>query len=207
MLGAEQRIIEFLKKNPQGHLYVLTGYASVWGLAWLHKRTFDRPVTLLTGDARKKRFAKAAESDRMTALEFLSRDKVTVKTWYSKKTPGREAIAHAKAWIVKKPNGYVALVGSANLTEQGLRHNFEMMARAASFEVPALVAEMERALAKAKESKVRIASYLEELELYSTLEDWEHSEESDWDIPRRAWEWVAEQDWEYSEESDWDDLY
>lgn len=204
MLDAEQRIIEFLKKNPQGHLYVLTGYASVWGLAWLHELTFDRPVTLLTGDARKKRFAKAAESDRMTALEFLSRNDVTVKTWYSKKTPGREAIAHAKAWIVKQPDGYVALVGSANLTEQGLRHNFEMMARAASFEVPTLVAKMKVALAKAKKSKARIAGYLDELELYSPLGDWEHSEESDWDIPRRAWEWVAEEDWEYSEESDWD---
>lgn len=182
MLGAEQRIIEFLKKNPQGHLYVLTGYASVWGLAWLHKHTSGRPVTLLTGDARKKRFAKATESDRKSALKFLSNKNVTVKTWYSKKTPGRETIAHAKAWIVKKPNGYVALVGSANLTEQGLRHNFEMMARAADVEVPALVAEMERALAKAKESKVRIASYLEEIELYSYLEqDGEYSEESDWD--------------------------
>ena len=181
MLGAEQRIIEFLKKNPQGHLYVLTGYASVWGLAWLHKHTSGRPVTLLTGDARKKRFAKATESDRKSALKFLSRDKVTVKTWYSKKTPGREAIVHAKAWIVKKSDEYVALVGSANLTEQGFQHNFEMMARVADVEVRSLVTAMKGALAKAKESKVRIASYLEEIELYSTLEDWEHSEESDWD--------------------------
>lgn len=181
MLGAEQRIIEFLKKNPQGPLYVLTGYASVWGLAWLHEHTFGRQVTLLTGDARKKRFAKAAESDRMSALKFLSRNNVTVKTWYSKKTPGREAIAHAKAWIVKQPDGYVALVGSANLTEQGLRYNFEMMARAASFEVRSLVTAMKGALAKAKKSKGRIAGYLDELELYSPLEDGEYSEESDWD--------------------------
>lgn len=182
MPGAEQRIIEFLKKNPQGHLYVLTGYASVWGLAWLHEHTIDRQVTLLTGDARKKRFAKATESDRMSALEFLSRDNVTVKTWYSKKTPGREAIAHAKAWIVKKPNRHVALVGSANLTEQGLRHNFELMARAARFEVRSLVTAMEEALAKAKESKERITSYLlDEMEPNSHLEqDWEHSEESEW---------------------------
>ena len=165
MLGAEQRIVKFLEKNPRGPLYVLTGYASVWGLAWLHEHTFDRPVTLLTGDARKKRFAKATESDRVTASEFLSRKNVTVKTWYSKKTPSRETIAHAKAWIVKKPNGYVALVGSANLTEQGLRHNFEMMARAADVEVPTLIREMEETLDNAKESKERIASYLDEFEL------------------------------------------
>lgn len=168
MPGAEQRIIEFLKKNPQGHLYVLTGYASVWGLAWLHEHTSDRRVTLLTGDARKKRFAKATESDRTSALEFLGCNDVTVKTWYSKKTPGREAIAHAKAWIVKKPNRsnrYVALVGSANLTEQGFRYNFEMMALVADVEVPTLVAEMEETLGNAKESKKRIASYLEEFEL------------------------------------------
>lgn len=185
MPGAEQRIVEFLDENPRGHLYVLTGYASVWGLAWLHERTSRRPVTLLTGDARKKRFAKAAESDRMSALKFLSRDKVTVKTWYSKKTPGRETIAHAKAWIVKKPNKpnkYVALVGSANLTEQGFQHNFEMMARAARFEVRTLIKEMYETLAKAKESKERIASYLlDEMEPNSHLEQaWEHSEESEW---------------------------
>ena len=101
----------------------------------------------------------------MSALEFLSSDNVTVKTWYSKKTPGRETIAHAKAWIVKKPDGCVALVGSANLTEQGFRYNFEMMALVADVEVPTLVAEMEETLGNAKESKKRIASYLEEFEL------------------------------------------
>ena len=182
MLGAEQRIVKFLEKNPRGPLYVLTGYASVWGLAWLHERTSGRPVTLLTGDARKKRFAKATESDRKSALEFLSRDKVTVKTWYSKKTPGREAIAHAKAWIVKKPTRYVALVGSANLTEQGFQHNFEMMARAARFEIRTLIKEMEETLAKAKESKERITRYLlDEMEPNSHLEQaCEYSEESDW---------------------------
>lgn len=106
---------------------------------------------------------------------------MTVKTWFSKKPPGREAITHAKAWIVKKPRGAAALVGSANLTEQGLRHNFEMMANAADREVLALVGEMERALAMAKDSKERIAGYLEESQWSDlrTEQDWKYSEESD----------------------------
>ena len=183
MLGAEKPITKFLNENPRGPLYVLTGYASVWGLAWLHKRTLGRPVILLTGDARKRRFGKAFEPDREAASEFLRRSDVTVKTWFSTKTPGREVIAHAKAWIVKKPRGNAALVGSANLTEQGLRHNFEMMAKAADREVPALIEEMERALAMAKESKGRIADYLEEALWRDSYpkQDWEYSEDSDWD--------------------------
>ena len=159
--NAEARIIEFLDEHPRGRLFVLTGYASVWGLAWLHKRTTDRPVTLIIGDAKQSRFDKAAEEDKETALEFLDRRDVQVMNWYSKNTPGRESIAHAKAWIVRDSGKSAVLLGSANLTKQGLRHNFEMMAAAADRETPKLLEALEEINSKAFDAADRIKGYLE----------------------------------------------
>lgn len=160
--NAEARIIEFLDEHPRGRLFVLTGYASVWGLAWLHRRTIGRPVTLIIGDARQSWFDKAAEEDKETALEFLDRRDVQVMNWYSKNTPGREDIAHAKAWIVRDSGKSAVLLGSANLTKKGFRHNFEMMAMAADRETPKLLAALEEINSKAfPTAKNRIKGYLE----------------------------------------------
>lgn len=161
MPNAEDRIIKFLDEHPHGRLFVLTGFTSVWGLAWLHKRTIGRPVTLIIGDAKQFRFDKAAEEDKETALEFLDRRDVRVLNWYDKNTPGRESIAHAKAWIVKGRTKSAVLLGSANLTKQGMRHNFEMMAAAADRETPHLLKALEEIHSKASSAEDRIKGYLE----------------------------------------------
>lgn len=161
MPNTENRITKFLQENPRGRLYVLTGYVSVWGLAWLHKNTKDRPVTLIIGDTKPTNFKTATDGDREAALRFLSRQDVQVKNWYSKKQPGIEAIAHAKAWIVDGPTKKAILIGSANLTKQGLRHNFEMMAKAADSETPSLIKALHELNRKAYSAEERITKYLE----------------------------------------------
>lgn len=161
MPNTENRITNFLQENPRGHLYVLTGYVSTWGLAWLYQNTKGRPVTLIIGDATPTYFKNATDSDREAALRFLSRQDVQVKNWYSKKQSGIEAIAHAKAWIVDGPTKKAVLIGSANLTKQGLRHNFEMMAKAADSETPALLKALDDLNRKAYPAQERITKYLE----------------------------------------------
>lgn len=162
MPNTENRITQFLRENPRGRLYVLTGYVSVWGLAWLHKNAKGRPVTLIIGDARSTNFKNATDGDREAALRFLSRQDVQVKNWYSKKQPGVESMAHAKAWIVDGPGKKAVLLGSANLTKQGLRHNFEMMAKAADSETPALIKALHELNRKAyTTAQERITKYLE----------------------------------------------
>lgn len=161
MPNTENRITQFLQENPRGRLYVLTGYVSVWGLAWLHKNTKGRPVTLIIGDTKPTNFKTATDDDREAALRFLSRQDVQVKNWYSKQPPGIEAIAHAKAWIVDGPTKKAILIGSANLTKQGLRHNFEMMAKAADSETPSLIKALHELNRKAYSAEERITKYLE----------------------------------------------
>lgn len=159
--NAEARIIEFLDEHPRGRLFVLTGFISVWGLAWLHRRTIGRPVTLIIGEAKPFRFDNAMEEDKETALEFLDRRDVHVLNWYSKNQSGREDKAHAKAWIVRDSGKSAVLLGSANLTKQGFRHNFEMMAVAADRETPKLLEALEEINSKAFDAADRIKGYLE----------------------------------------------
>ena len=65
-------------------------------------------------------------------MEFLSRPDVKVRNWYrTHKSKDGPAMVHMKAWVVES-NGLpvAALVGSANLTKNGLRANVEIMAEA-----------------------------------------------------------------------------
>lgn len=143
--GPADRIERFLRDNPSGTLWVAVGFASAFGLSWLNQRTSGRPVRLLIGDTRTG-FDKHKDTDRLGAIRFLQRSDVQVRSWYSKR--GGYRTAHAKAWSVETDKhlgtpGSV-LVGSANLTKQGLFKNFEMLAVAAPSEHENLFVEMRR---------------------------------------------------------------
>ncbi len=135
---AEEHIVRFLRENPSGHLHVVVGYASVWGLAWLQEHTRRRPVTLVIGDTKKHHFNSATDSDRRKALALLGRRDVKVRNWYrTARSAEGKSMLHAKAWVVadgKSGSATSVLLGSANLTRAGLRDNWETMALAAEGE-------------------------------------------------------------------------
>ena len=126
--GTAERYEAFLKSYPTGRLTVAVGFASVRGLAWLARRTRERPVRLVIGNCQRQRFAKASDEDRRVATAFLDRWDVEVKNWYRKNPVAREA--HLKVWMIETEGGPVALVGSANLTGAGLFHNWEAVVEA-----------------------------------------------------------------------------
>ena len=142
-----ERIERFLRDNPSGPLWVTVGFASAFGLAWLNERTQRRPVTLLIGDTRTG-FANYSEDDRRAAIRFVQRSDVSVRNWYRKR--GGHRTAHAKTWMVEPdPNAGTAggiLVGSANLTRQGLLQNVEILTLADPSEHRRLRAEIHKVM-------------------------------------------------------------
>ena len=145
--GTETLIKRFLQDNSDGHLYVVVGFASVWGLAWLQDHTRGRPVTVLIGETRSQHFENATDFDRKKALAFVDRGDVQVLNWYrSARSAQGKSNLHAKAWVITDRNGRTAtaaLIGSANLTKVGLRTNWEMMAAPAEHELPRLWAQLD----------------------------------------------------------------
>lgn len=143
--NSQEHIRQFLKDNPHGHLYVVVGFASVWGLAWLQDHTRGRPVTLLIGNTQESRFQVATDSDRRKALDLLRRPDVQVLNWYrTPRSPQGNSTVHAKAWIVADLGCPIAaLIGSANLTKEGLQNNWEMMASVAYSELPLIWSELD----------------------------------------------------------------
>lgn len=151
-------IDEFLKQNAQGELLVGTGFASAFGLAWLHQRSHQRPVRLLIGDLRTG-FDRWSNDDREAALAFLSREDVSVRGCH---TP--EGILHSKVWIALdpedpgRPTG--VLVGSANLTRQGLFKNDETVARAAPEELQRIRDELAQSMQRSWDAKGELMARL-----------------------------------------------
>ncbi len=164
-MSASTQIVRFLRTNPYGHLYVIVGFASTAGLAWLNNQTQGRPVTLIIGNAKSAYFAKSTSADRSSALEFLTRTDVQVRNWYRTEKGGDPSEAHAKAWMVQNddPNlaGISVMLGSANLTKQGLYHNIEMMAFVTDDEAIRLWAEMHDLISESWDCKGSIIQYLE----------------------------------------------
>ncbi len=156
--GAASQIEAFLWSDTTAPLTVAVGFASVRGLAWLAKRTADRPVTLVIGDCRQMRFAKASAADRQIAQSFLARDDVTIKNWYRKNPEPAEA--HLKVWIAHTEKGPAALVGSANLTGAGLFRNQEMVTAPAPSDLPRVVDEVEALVDQAFDAKTRLTEYI-----------------------------------------------
>ena len=164
--SAESRIAEFLDAHPNQPLRVAVGYASVWGLAWLGRHTQGRSVELLIGDCRKHRFKAGTETDRKTAREFLSRGDVTLRNWYTKRD--QERSAHIKAWQTTDSTGQTFILsGSANLSQQGLRHNTEAMGEYSGQDRTEAVRSMNDLFAKSWDAKERVLGYLQDAEQVS----------------------------------------
>ena len=124
-----QHIERFLLDNPNSHIYVATGFASTYGLAWLHRRTGHRAVTVVIGGSSLDvgNWTKCNDAEEKAAQEFLDRSDVSVRVWKGSH-PASEL--HAKLWITKSHAGVDVLVGSANLTKGGLHINLEGVGRA-----------------------------------------------------------------------------
>lgn len=149
---------DFLGQHPRGELWLGTGFASAFGLGWLHQRTRRRPVRLLIGDLRTG-FDRWSDDDREAALAFLSREDVSVRGCH---TP--EGMLHSKVWIALdpedpgRPTG--VLVGSANLTRQGLFKNDETVARAAPEEFQRICDELMRSMQRSWDAKGELMARL-----------------------------------------------
>lgn len=157
---AEQRILRFLETNREGNLRVIVAYASIGGLAWLHKRTKERRVELLIGNIWEKRFEKGNNKDRQNAIEFLRRDDVIVKNWYFRNDHFK-AEAHMKAWLVKNGSTYKLLTGSANLSRAGLMHNYELMVEPTDNDANISISQISEVWQKAWDCKGKLLESIE----------------------------------------------
>lgn len=160
-MPASTQIQRFLGDNPYGHLCIVVGFASTFGLAWLNMHTRGRPVTLIIGNTKNRSpYITSTANDRSSALEFLARPDVQVKRWYRTSKGGVPSEAHAKAWMVwndyPNPTGLSVMLGSANLTKKGLHHNREMMALVAEHEATRLWAEMQNLISESWDVSERL---------------------------------------------------
>ena len=129
---AMARIERFLADYPAGHLHVVTGFASMAGLAWLARLTERRPVTIVIGDLRTG-MGNFEARDAAEAAAFVKRSDVRVLNWYrTGKNKLGAAVAHSKVFVVEGPEQrpIAVLAGSANLTMAGLNDNVETMVEA-----------------------------------------------------------------------------
>ena len=153
-----------MRECPTGEVWALVGYASAAGLRWLNEQTVGRPVRLLIGDTRTG-FAtdRVSPADRAGAIRFIKRADVKVTNWYRRK--GGYRTVHAKAWAVMphgaggRPAGVV--IGSANLTNQGLHHNTELVAQVVGDEAQRVASEMGAALDESWDAKANLLKRLE----------------------------------------------
>ena len=131
-MSASSRIERYLRDHPDGDLLIAVGYATAPGMAWLARHTSGRRVSLLIGDTRSQWWKKMSESDRAACLAFTRRGDVEIRNWYrTKRSRSGESAAHLKVWAVHDNWSPVsALVGSGNLTRQGLDNNVEVMVEA-----------------------------------------------------------------------------
>ena len=134
------KVEQFLEETAPRPLLVCMGSASVAGLVWLAERTDGRRVTLVIGDLKTRNWKKASDESRDSALQFVTRCDVDIRSWY-RTARNREgaATAHLKVWAAASPDSVDAaegeeqwtefLVGSANLTRAGLNDNIEVIVR------------------------------------------------------------------------------
>ena len=123
-------------------------------MGWLHQRTRHRPVRLLIGDLRTG-FDRWSEDDRKAALAFLAREDVSVRGCYAP-----DGMLHSKVWIALDPEGSdepsSVLVGSANLTRNGLFKNDETVARSAPEEYRRIHNELARSMRRSWDAKAEL---------------------------------------------------
>ena len=156
---AADRIERFLAEHPGVLLTVAVGYASPAGIAWLARRTRNRTVRLLIGHCQRHRFARSSSEDRADVLGFLDRPDVTVCNWYRRR--GEASEAHLKVWIAHDVPRPAALNGSANLTNQGLYHNVEVVTGVPDDELDAVVRMVEELFDKAWDRKGKLREFMD----------------------------------------------
>lgn len=160
MKTVESRIDAFLSDTQGSPLRVAVGYASVWGIAWLARRTQGRRVDLLIGDCRPFYFRAATDEDRQTALKFLDRSDVQVKNWYQRR--GGAKSMNTKVWIVRVSLDKLRLLsGSANLTRKGLRENVEAMGEYHEEDLERTRQNINEIWGKAWDAKDRLRKYID----------------------------------------------
>ena len=131
-MNAGARIEQFLRDHPDSDLLVAVGYTTPAGMAWLAQRTAGRRVCLLIGDTRSKWWTRSTAADKTASLNFMNRPDVEIRNWYrTSKSRQGAASAHLKVWAAHHDwQPASALVGSGNLTRQGLAQNVEVMVEA-----------------------------------------------------------------------------
>ncbi|MCY3960207.1 MAG: phospholipase D-like domain-containing protein [bacterium] len=161
-MRVSERIERFLSDYPKGRLLVVVGYASPAGLAWLDLQTVGRPVSLLIGDTRSRYWSNLSHDDARRAVDFLSRTDVKVRNWYrTKRAKEGPSMAHMKAWVVESEGVPVAaLVGSANLTKNGLEANVEIMVEATGDDLIRTWGEVRGLHEKGWDCAERLAGYM-----------------------------------------------
>lgn len=156
--SAAEKIALFLDRYPGGKLRIAAGYATVWGLAWLHRNTDGRPVDIVVGDCRPRFFSSFTQADAADALAFLARDDVRLMNWYSRRNPRN---VHMKLWMLEDRNGNCkVLAGSANLTRRGMLENFENMGEYHGDHREAAARQMRIVFGEAWDAKDRIVGYI-----------------------------------------------
>ncbi len=123
--STEERILKFLRDYPYDPIKIVVGFASTWGLAWLHRNANARKIDLIIGNPKENYFDKASEEDRNQALWLLKRGKIELFEW-KEKSPEPSTV-NTKAWMIERQNRTAVLVGSANLTLKGFQKNQELM--------------------------------------------------------------------------------
>ncbi len=162
--SARQRIAAFLRDHPDGTLLVAVGYASAAGLAWLNQVTQGRPVKLLIGNAQKQYWKNISSKNARAAAAFIRREDTEVRNWYRTAKSGLgEAEAHLKVWVVQPgTDQQAALVGSANLTNQGLDRNIEALVEAHGPDLQDVSLQVRDLWVKAWDQSDRLLAYLTE---------------------------------------------
>ena len=161
-MRASVRIGRFLCDYPDGDLLIVVGCASPAGVAWLASCTRNRRVSLLIGDTRPRFWRKASNRDRALCLEFMERSDVEVRDWYrTAKAAAGESSARLKVWAVTEGGSPVAvLVGSGNLTVQGLDDNTETLVEAQDVDKTGTHNTVRELWNDAGDAKERLTAYL-----------------------------------------------
>ena len=157
-MTAAKRINQFLQNHPTGALQVTVGFSSIWGLAWLNRRTKERRVDLLIGNTSKQYFRHGTREDREEALDFLSREDVTVAEWAKRNEKGYRTIMIA--WLIFDGEFHL-LAGSAHLSKQCMQINHELMAEASEKEIGASVEKMKKVFRETKDCRKDLISYID----------------------------------------------
>lgn len=116
----------------------------------------------MIGNTQSKWWKNFSSSDAQQAEHFIHRDDTEVRNWYrTSKSKAGAAEAHLKVWIIRPTvDNPSALVGSANLTSQGLDKNIEIMVEATGSDLHSTIKTAEDCWREAWDCSERLLEYL-----------------------------------------------